>query len=176
MVVLHSHGYARAGNVVCGENAVARKLADLCRGELNEFIRFSTSAEILLRAKYWATRLRRRGCGDRARGRLISKAIVCKSGGNFVTAAISVIKRTSVSLILFVAASFPTGIPLFAEKKIIFAKSVSINSARAQSATCATLFHSFWISINPFLSVYCSTYRPTLKKKRERKKMGARAS
>lgn len=32
------------GGVVQG-NAVARKLADLCRGELNEFIRFSASAE-----------------------------------------------------------------------------------------------------------------------------------
>jgi len=38
------------------------------------------------------------GGGDCVHGRLISKAIVCKSGGNFVTATISVIKRTSLSL------------------------------------------------------------------------------
>lgn len=55
----------------------------------------------------------------RARGRLISKAIVCKSSGNFVTAAISVIKRTSVSPFARATRLFPTGSPLLAEKKII---------------------------------------------------------
>jgi len=47
-----------------------------------------------------------------ARGRLISKAIVCKSGGNFVTAAISVIKRTlSLSLARSLAYSLAPGLP-----------------------------------------------------------------
>lgn len=81
-----------------------RKLADLCRGELNEF------HSLLLRPRNtFASETRRGGGGgDCVHGRLISKAIVCKSGGNFVTATISVIKRASLSL-----ASFALSLSLF---------------------------------------------------------------
>lgn len=94
-------------------NAAARKLADLCHGELNEFIRFSASAEYFCEQS---------AGGNYARGRLISKAIVCKSGGNFVTAAISVIKRTSVPLALprlSLSLSLGAKIPEATRRKII---------------------------------------------------------